>query len=145
MTRLFPGLIAVSLFGAGLKPPTYTTAAWPHRAILTSLDERPVAFRAYTRGGVLIIAVDASGRLTTTPSGTPRVRALTTRDTIRASTPANFPLDLSKGPVVFFAEGRERLRLVVGRNPNGQLDQVSATGRRFTVKLEGREFVIEAR
>jgi hypothetical protein len=137
--------LALTLAGAGpiVSPPT--TTAWPHRAILTSLHERPVAFRAYTLGGELIIAVDASGRPTTTPAPIPLVRALTAADTIRAETPANFPLNLSKGPVVFVAEGRDSLHLVVGRNPFGSIDQVSANGRKFTVQLIANRFVIHTR
>src|ERR1043166_7338444 len=107
MVRCSLGLLALTLAGAGpiVSPPT--TTAWPHRAILTSLHERPVAFRAYTLGGELIIAVDATGRPTTAPEILPVVRTLTAAETIRAETQNNFPLNLSKGTVVFVAEGRD--------------------------------------
>jgi hypothetical protein len=120
------------LAGLGLGPEaSRTSVAWPHRAIVTSLHERPVAFQAFTRGGTLIIAVDTSGRRTTTPAAIPRLRALTNKDTIYAQTPADFPLDLSKGPVAFVAEGGDSLNVVVGRNPYGSIDRVSARGRRL--------------
>ena len=117
--------------------------AWPHRAILTAGGEKPVAFSAYTLGGTLIVAVDAAGNRIATPAGRATLRALTPRDTIFAETPADFPLDLAKGAVVFVA--RDSVRLRVGRNPYGQLDQVIANGRRFTVRLVDDRFVIDSR
>jgi hypothetical protein len=141
--RLSFGLLVLALIGGGSTASTPTTFAWPHRAILTSPVGRPVPFRAYTLGGDLIIAVDASGRRTATPAAIPTLRALTTKDTIRAETPADFPLDLAKGPVVFVAEGSDSLHVVVGWNPYGSIDQVRATGRRFTVRLVAGKFVID--
>jgi len=120
------------------------SAAWPHRARLTALHQRPVVFHAWTIGGELIFTVDASGHRTD-PAMISRVRALSVRDTIRAETPADFPLDLLKGPVVFVADGGDSLQLTVGRNPYGSVDPVSATGRKFTVRLVDDRFVIEAR
>lgn len=75
----------------------------------------------------------------------PTVRALTERDTIRADTPADFAVDLSTGPVVFVADGHDSLDVVVGRNPNGSFDRVSAQGRRLTVRLVADKFVIDSR
>ena len=135
-------MLAVVGSGPVVTPPP---AAWPHRAILTALHGRPAAFRAYTLGGDLIIVVDASSHLTTALTPIPSVRALSAKDTIRAETPADFPLDLSKGPVVFVAEGRDSLHLVVGRNPNGSIDQVAADGRKFTVRLVNGRFMIDTR
>lgn len=137
-------LLALVLFGSGAAWSRPAPAAWPHRALVTSLHQRPVAFRAYTLGGDLIIAVDASGRRTSpTASSIPHV--LTAKDTIRAETPADFPLDLSRGPVVFIAEGTDSLHLVVGRNPYGSISRVSANGRRLTARLDSGRIVIDAR
>jgi hypothetical protein len=111
--------------------------------MLKSLDSRPVAFQAYTLGGDLIIEVDRSGNRIAGSGGTPMLRALTPKDTIDGETPGDFPLDLSKGPVVFIA--RDSLRLTVGRNPYGSIDQVTTTGRRFTVRLVHDRFVIDAK
>jgi hypothetical protein len=47
--------------------------------------------------------------------------------------------------VVFVAEGSDSLHLVVGRNPHGTIDRVTATGRKFTVRLVADRFVIDAR
>jgi hypothetical protein len=145
MFRLSVGLLVLTLVGKGPIVSPLRAAAWPHRAILTSLHGRPAAFRAYTLGGDLIIEVDASGRRTTTLAAIPSVRALTATDTIRGETPADFPLNLSKGPVVFVAEGSDSLHLVVGRNPYGNIDQVTAHGRKFTVRLVADRFVIDTR
>jgi hypothetical protein len=73
------------------------------------------------------------------------LRALTDKDTIQAETPADFPLELSKGPVEFVAEGNDSLDLVVGRNPFGRIDRVFATGRRLTVRLVADKVVIDTR
>ena len=145
MFRISPGLLVLALDGTASITAPAAPGGWPHRAIVTTLHGRAAAFRAYTLGGDLIIAVDASGRYTTTQSAYPRLRALTAADTVRAATPANFALNLSKGPVVFVAEGSDSLRIVVGRNPFGAIDQVTANGRRFTVRLVADKFVIDTR
>ena len=139
------GLLALSLVGSASPTTSPVTTAWPHRATVTSLHGPPVTFRAYTLGGDLIIAVDSAGQRTATPGAIPRLRALTSKDTIRAQTPADFPLDLSKGPVVFAAEGRDSLHVVVGKNPFGSIDRVAANGRRLTVRFVADMFVIESR
>lgn len=144
MFRVSSALLALVLFGTGSKLFRPSPIAWPHRARLTALHQRPVAFRAYTLGGDFIIAVDASGHRTD-PAASALIRFLTEKDTIRAQTPADFPLDLSKGAVVFVAEGSDSLHLVVGRNPFGGVNQVSANGRKFTVRLVGNRFVIDSR
>ena len=144
MFRLSALLMTSVLVGIGAKLTPPRSVAWPHRARLTALHQRPVAFRASTLGGDLIIAVDASGRRTTTRTTIPTVRILTVKDTVRAETPAAFPLDLSKGPVVFSAEGNDSLHLVISRNPDG-ISQVSAKGRQLTVRLVGDQFVIDSR
>jgi hypothetical protein len=60
----FAQILFVSAVLATGPRPNRPAAAWPHRAFVTALHARPVAFRAYTRGGTLIIAVDSSGRRT---------------------------------------------------------------------------------
>jgi hypothetical protein len=143
MTPRWLALTALALLAAPARPEVTAIRAWPHRAMLKSVDNRAVAFRAYTLGGDLIIAVDRSGNPIATSTGTPTFQALTPKDTITAETPGDFPLDLSKGPVVFIAD--DSLRLTVGRNPYGSIHQVSATGRRFTVRLVDDRFVIDAK
>jgi hypothetical protein len=136
-------LAALVLLSHGSAATSPAIPAWPHRAIITSIGNKPVAFRAYTLGGTFIIAVDRAGNLTSTPAATPSLRPLTAKDTISAETPGNFPLDLSKGPVVFVAS--DSVHLVVGRNPYGNIDQVAANGRRFTVRLVDDRFVIDSK
>jgi hypothetical protein len=95
----------------------------------------PAAFRALTLGGELII-----------PRGMVMAQ-LARGDTLRATTPASFALDLKRGPVVFFADGRDSLQISVGGNPYGMLDPVRATGRRLVVHLAlvGNGVVIDRR
>ena len=139
------GLLVLVLVRGGSGTSTPSTVAWPHRAFVTSLHAPPVSFRAYTLGGDLIIAVDRSGRRTTTPAAIPTLRALTARDTIRAQTPDEFTLNLLKGPVVFAAEGHDSLHVVVGKNPFGSVDQVTAVGRKLTLRWVDSRFVIDTR
>ena len=54
-------------------------------------------------------------------------------------------LDLSRGPVMFFTSGRDSIRVVVGRNPFGSLNQVTAQGRRLSVRLVRDSVVISSR
>jgi hypothetical protein len=138
-------LVPLTVFAVERELDGRAPAAWPQRAIVTALHDRPVAFRAYPRGGILVVAVDGSGGPTTTPATIPTLRALTDKDTIRAHTPAGFPLDLSNGPVVFIADGDDSLNVVVGRNPNGSIDPVSARGRMLTVRIVDRNLVIDSR
>jgi hypothetical protein len=51
---------------------------------------------------------------------------------------------LSKGPVIFVADAADSLHLVVRRNPYGAAE-VSANGRKLTVRLVRDRFVIESR
>lgn len=143
MVRLPFGLLVLALFGSTTSPTN--RLAWPHRALVSSPDGHPVAFRAYTLGGGLIVAVDAAGRHTLRPQAVSRLRALTRQDTVRATTPADFPLDLTHGPVVFVAEGTDSLRLVVGWNPHGSIRQVRAIGRELTVRLRAEQIAVDAR
>ena len=145
MLRFAQILFVSVVLGTGPRANRPASAAWPHRAFVAALHARPVAFRAYTRGGTLIIAVDSSGRRTAAVAAIPRVRALTIKDTIHAETPAEFPLDLTKGPVVFIAEGDDSLNVAVGRNPFGSIDRVSARGHRLVVRLVSDKFVIDSR
>jgi hypothetical protein len=143
MLRRSSVLLVLALFGTG-SAVSLPPIAWPHRAMITALRQRPVAFRAYSLGGDLIVAHDASGRPSASAAGM-RPGPLPVRDTIRTETPADFPLDLSKGPVVFVADGGDSLHLVVGRNPNGSVNQVSANGRKLIVRLVANRFVIDSR
>jgi hypothetical protein len=114
------------------------TVAWPFRATVTDLAGRPVAFRALALGGDLIIPVGA-------PSATPVIRRLARGDTLSATTPAEYALDPTRGPVVFFTSGRDSIRVVVGRNPFGATDRVTAQGRRLSVRLVNGKVIIDAR
>ena len=132
MFRPVFGLMVIALVGREPHVPP-AVSAWPHRAFLTSLDGGEAAFRAYTLGRTFITVVAGSGEL----------RPLTPKDTVCAKTPAQFPLDLSKGPVVFIADGTDSLRLVVGWNPWGRHGQVRAEGLKFTARLVLDQLVID--
>lgn len=143
--------LALLVLGAAAEP-SITTArgsiAWPHRAIITGLHGRPAAFEAFTLGGELIVQVrseSTTGRPSANASISSVVRPLGSTERLRAAAPADHPLNLANGAVVFVATGPDNLRLVVGRNPWGRIAQVAAEGRHFTVRLVADSVVIEVR
>jgi hypothetical protein len=113
------------------------SAAWPLRASISDPAGRPVAFRALTLGGVLIVTVGP-------PNAIPRVRSVGRGDTISATTPAQFPLDLTRGAVVFLAGGRDSISVAVGRNPYGSA-AVTARGHRLEAHLVRGAIKIDAK
>jgi hypothetical protein len=133
--------VRIASLALGLGAVTATrssTVAWPFRATVSDLAGRPVAFRAIALGGELIIPAGP-------PSGTPVIRRLGRGDTLSATTPAEYPLDPTRGPVVFFTSGNDSIRVVVGRNPFGATDRVTAQGRRLSVRLINGKVIIDAR
>lgn len=139
MKRLSLGLLLLPLLGIGAPASLSAPRAWPHRARLQSVRGDAVRFRAYSLGGDLVTTGDAhvGGKGGTQP------RVLSLGDTLRATTPAHFPLDLSKGPVVFVVEAEGSLHLSVGWNPNGSVRAVDKRGRGFRVHLVGDQLVID--
>jgi hypothetical protein len=120
--------------------------AWPLRASVSDLRGRPIAFRALSLGGDLVVRVGERpdpNRPLEPPI--PILRTLAPGDTVEATTPATYPLDLAHGPVVFFTTGRDSLRVVVGRHPFGAIKPVTAYGRRLTVRQIDDSVVINAR
>jgi hypothetical protein len=109
--------------------------AWPLRARISDLAGHAVAFHAVTLGGELMVPAGP---------GTGAYRRLPRGDTLSATTPEQYALDLQEGPVVFFTSGRDSVRVVVGRNPLGS-DPVRAQGRRLTARLVNGNVVIDAR
>jgi hypothetical protein len=109
--------------------------AWPLRVRIDGIHDQPTAFRALTRGATLIMPTGFSSR----------VQPLAANDTLHGITPAQYPLDLSRGSVTIYSSGPESLRVVVGRNPFGMVHPVTAVGRHFTVRLVADSVVIEAR
>jgi hypothetical protein len=75
----------------------------------------------------------------------PELSALPRGDTLRATTPASFPLDLRKGSVVFFTSSRDSIRIAIGRNPLGSVDSVIGSGRRLTLRLAEGAVAVSAR
>jgi hypothetical protein len=110
-----------------------SSAAWPLRASITDSHGRSTTFRAITLGGELIVSRGGA------------IRPLAAGDTLSATTPWSFPMDLRGGPVVFFSGTGDSLRVVVGRNPYGLINAVTAQGRRLTVRLVRDSIVIDAR
>jgi hypothetical protein len=93
--------------------------------------------RAVSLGGELVTPVG--------PSGTRQLRRLARNDTLSAVTPADYGLDPAGGPVVFFTAANDSVRVVVGRNPFGATDRVTAQGRRLTVRLANSRIVIDSK
>lgn len=141
MTRATLVLLVLSSLSAGAPAAVSSPIAWPQRARLTSLDGQPVRFRVYSLGGDLVVTRTAPGG--GRGSAMPEPAILAVGDTLRGITPADFPLDLSKGPVVFLAEGSDSLHLVVGWNPNGSVRAMSRTGRGFRARLDSGLLVID--
>ncbi len=122
---LAAGLLAGTSAVAGWSSPQ---AAWPHRIFVTDLTGRPVAFGVITDGAELAVPVGDT-------QGIPSFRLLAPGDTLRAATPGEYPVDFRRGGVTVLATGRDRVRVAVGRNPFGAHEQVSADGRRVTIRL----------
>jgi hypothetical protein len=131
ITSLFLGFIVITARDS-------PTAAWPLRATITDPAGRRVTFHALSSGGDLIVPSKLMSETTV-------IRHLARGDTLSATTPAQYPLDLSRGPVVFFTSGRDSIRVVVGRNPFGATDRVSGEGRRVTVWLMHGAVAIDGR
>jgi hypothetical protein len=126
-------ILALSMTTAASSPPV----AWPLRAVISDVAGRPVTFKALTLGGELIVPDGP-------PNAIPRVRSLDRGDTISATTPAQYPLDLTRGAVVFLAGERESIAVSVGRNPYGS-SAVAARGHRLEVHLVRGAIKIDAK
>jgi len=117
--------------------PLPRTAAWPHLARVTSPSGRPVAFSAITLGGALVFSANGMPE-------SRRLLKLARGDTLRATTPATYSLDMTSGPVTFFASRGDSIRVVVARNPYGWGERDTAQGRRLTVRLVRGRAVVTA-
>jgi hypothetical protein len=106
--------------------------AWPMRVRIDGIHDQPTAFHVFSRGATLIM-----------PTG--RAASLAVTDTLKAMTPAQYPLDLARGSVTIYSSGSESLRVVIGKNPFGMVHPVIAVGRRFTIRLIADSVVIQAR
>lgn len=114
------------------------TAAWPHRAVVTGIRGERASFRTVTLGGEVAVSLGGSETL-------PQLGLLAQGDTLRAFTPADLPMNLRNGPVVFLATGTDSIEVTVGRNPHGQFERVTARGRLVTVRLVNDRAILEPR
>ena len=135
----------VVMLGAVTATSDSPPAAWPLRARVTDPHGQRVSFRAVSHGGTLVVEVSGRSMPDRPLNPAPELRALARGDTLRAATPAEFPLDLVGGPVEFFVSERDSIRVVIGRNPFGMLGPVSATGHRLTARLVNGAVAIDAR
>ena len=136
---LYPLHVAalVIAFGATADVATHSSSvAWPLRAFVTDPHGRTIPFSAVTLGGDLVIRVGGS-------DNAPVLRPLARGDTVHATTPAQYFLDLEGGPIAFFTDGQDSIRVVVASNRFGDDYRVANQGRRLTVHLEGRQVVID--
>jgi hypothetical protein len=106
------------------------------QATVTDLHGKPVAFRAVSLGGGLMVQVgqrSVGGQLLPVPN-LERVRA---QDTLQATTPKSFMVDLHDGPMEFFTSSRDsiRVRVVVRHAPGSATSSVIASGRSVTLRL----------
>jgi hypothetical protein len=122
-----------------------STHAWPLRATITSPRGGTIPFRAVTLGAELIVYGDSRTSAKKARANRSDIQPLARGDTLMATTPASFPLDLRGGAIVFLATGKDSVRVVIGRNPFGANSRVSAQGRRLTARLRHDSVVLEAR
>lgn len=104
------------------------------QATITDLHGKPVAFRALSLGGDLMVR----GRQMTPPGQflpVENLERLRPQDTLRAVTPKSFMVDVSRGPIVFFTASRDSIRVVVSHYPKGATDSEIASGRSVTLRL----------
>ena len=143
MIRVSILLLTLGVGGAVVS--TGSSTMWPLRATVTDLHGQPVAFRAVTLGGDLIMVV-GEGSLPNNPrQALPDMEALRHGDTVRATTPATYPLDLRRGPVAFFTRGRDSIRVAVRRFPFDGLWSVTGVGRQLTIRDADSRVTIDAR
>lgn len=137
MLHIMRVAVLVVAFGATADVAAHSSSvAWPFRAFVTDPHGRTIPFSAVTLGGELIIKVGGSDYA-------PVLRALAPGDTVHATTPAQYFLDLKGGPIAFFTGAQDSIRVVVASNRFGDDDRVASQGRRLTVHLEGRQVVID--
>ena|SRR5215467_847251 len=117
------------------------------QATITDLYGKPVAFRALSLGGDLMVQggqPSVPGRLLL--SAPSRSRAVTNvervqpQDTLRVTTPKSFWLDLTHGPIVFFTTSGDSIRVAVSDPPGGTVRV--ASGRRVTLSLSNSPIVM---
>ena len=140
MSRIGAPIVMLAVLGIAASS---RSVAWPFRVRVTDLHGQPVAFRAVSHGGDLILEVGQRSVLSRPLVPTPELRPLARAETLRAVTPAEYPLSLAKGPVVFFSA--ESIRVVVGGNPFGTVNPVVARGRHLTVRLAHGWVAIDSR
>lgn len=147
MRRSMP--LALALLGAALAAGAPASAAaarraWPLRARVTSTSGRSVAFRAVAHGGAqLMVGRPGVGLGRDGLGAGVVVAALAAGDTLVASAPAEYPVDLGAGEVVFAASGRDSLEVVVTRRLGSH--RVAARGRRLVVRQTDGGVRIESR
>jgi hypothetical protein len=139
------GVLRLILASCGLFLASEPPVKWPLRATVTELHGRHVAFQAITLGGDLIVQVGQHSKFAFPGQPVSELNPLSRGDTLRATTPASFPLDLRKGSVVFFTSSRDSIRIAVGRTPLGSVDSVTGSGRRLTLRLTEGTVVVSAR
>jgi hypothetical protein len=102
----------------------------PLRVKVTAVGDQPVAYRAYTAGGRLLVIVMRENRVV-------GAGMLPAADTARGSSPAEFQADISTGDVVFAADGPGQLQVEVWPNGGATEPKVIRTGRHLTVRQAG--------
>jgi hypothetical protein len=117
------GSAALVLGGSVAAVGTTARVKWPLRVQVTGAANGAAAFRAFTAGGGLWVVRPGNA-----------VVPLAPRDTLRATAPAEFPGDVTRGSVVFLATGPEELQVTVWRQGQHALP-VAGRGRRLTVRM----------
>ena len=111
------------------------------QATITDLHGKPVAFRALSLGGDLMVQAGLRSPPGRPAPSSPTLERVPPHDTLRATTPKSYMLDLRNGPIVFFTTSGDSIRVVVDENPNRGTVRV-ASGRRVTLSLSNSPIVI---
>ncbi|MES2179438.1 MAG: hypothetical protein V4550_16385 [Gemmatimonadota bacterium] len=156
-TALALALGTATIGMAGAPRASDADRAWIYRIRVSGADSGRVAFLAFTRGGADLVMLVSPGTSSPprpwwgeTPSNGiptrrgPYVAELSPKDTLRARAPAEYSSNFTRGSITFVATGRERLHVVIGRNPYGAVSPVRASGRRLTLRAVGGSVVIDS-
>ena len=140
-----------ALFIGGLSASVYHTPAFFVRVEIRSPASQPVAFRAVSPQSAFreldLPRMNQDARDT----GTAGRRPMTTRfranrpspDTVRATTPAAYLVDMLAAPVHFVVIGADSLHITVRHEPGGAV-AVARWGRALTLARDGHVIALRA-
>ena len=119
-------------------PPRGSHAAWPHRIMVRDPAGRRMPMALVSLGAEVAVRIGDA-------QGISRVRMLVSGDTLRATTPGDYPVDLAGGVLMVFGAAGESIQVDVGGNPAGTVGRMTARGQQITVRASEGRFILDAR